>query len=113
MIENRLVPNVNIFSKINSSMPVDDFSLKGFGVNSLQESEGSSFKSVLSGMVSSINSEIDKPDELMNRQLTGDSEVDIHDVTTAIAKAELGITLASQVTSKVVAAYNAVMQISI
>ncbi len=113
MIENRLVPNVNIFSNINSSMQIDDFSQKGFGVSSLNDSQGSDFKTVLSGLVSKINNEIDKPDQLLNRQMMGDSEVDIHDVTTAIAKADLGLTLATQVTSKVVSAYTAVMNISI
>ena len=45
--------------------------------------------------------------------MMGNQDVDIHDVTTAIAKAELGINLATQVTSKVVTAYNTVMNISI
>ncbi len=113
MIENKIVPNINIFSNINSSMPIDDFSMKGFGVSSLNETEGSDFKTVLSGLVGKINNEIDKPDQLLTRQMMGDSEVDIHDVTTAIAKADIGITLATQITSKVVNAYSAVMNISI
>ena len=43
----------------------------------------------------------------------GNPNVDVHDVMTAIAKADIGITLATQVTSKVVTAYNTVMNISI
>ena len=113
MIDNKIVPNVNIFSNINSTMQIDDFSLKGFGASSLNDVQGADFKTVLSGLVSNINSEIDKPDQLLNRQMMGDSEVDIHDVTTAIAKAELGINLATQITSKVVNAYTTVMNISI
>lgn len=113
MIENRLVPNVNIFSNISSSMPIDEFSQKGFGASNLKESDGVSFKNVLSGLVSNLNSEVEKPDQLLNQQMMGDSDVDIHDVMTAIAKAEMGISLAAQVTSKVVTAYNTVMNISI
>ncbi len=113
MLENRLVPNINIFSNLSSSMPIDEFSQKGFGISSMKESNGSDFKTVLSGLVSNINSEIEKPDQLLNQQMMGNSEVDIHDVMTAIAKADLGITLATQVTSKVVSAYNTVMNISI
>ncbi len=113
MIENRLVPNINIYSDLSRSMPVDEFSQKGFGVSSLKESNSSDFKTVLSGLVSNLNNEVEKPDQLLNQQLTGNSEVDIHDVITAISKAELGISLASQITSKVVTAYNTVMQISI
>ena len=113
MIENRLVPNINIFSNAASSMPIDEFSQKGFGASNLKETDGVSFKNVLSGLVSNLNSEVEKPDQLFNQQLMGNSDVDIHDVMTAVAKAELGVSLAAQVTSKVVTAYNTVMNISI
>jgi len=113
MIENRLVPNINIFSNVSSSMPIDEFSQKGFGTSNINSTEGVSFKNVLSGLVSNLNSEVEKPDQLLNQQMMGDSDVDIHDVMTAIAKAEMGISLAAQVTSKVVTAYNTVMNISI
>ncbi len=111
MIENRIVPNVNIFSNINSANQIDEFSLKGFGNAAIKEC--ADFKTVLSGMVSNLNSEIEKPDQLLNQQMMGNPEVDIHDVITAMSKAELGITLATQMTSKVINAYNAVMNISI
>lgn len=111
MIENKIYPNMNIFSKMNSAMPIDEFSQKGFGVSSVQE--GADFKTVLSGLVSNLNNEVEKPDQLLNQQMMGNPEVDIHDVMTAVAKAEIGITLATQVTSKVVSAYNTVMNISI
>lgn len=110
MIDNRLVPNINIFSNSISSMPLDEFSQKGFGVSNVGNSD---FKTVLSGLVSNLNNEVDKPDQLINEQLAGNPDVDIHDVMTAIAKAELGISLATQVTSKVVNAYNTVMNLSI
>ena len=113
MIENRLIPNVNIFSDVASSRPVGDFSKKGFGLEALNESDGTSFKNVLSGMITNLNNEIDKPDQLLNEQMMGNPDVDIHDVVTAMAKAELGISLATQMTSKVVNAYTSVMQISI
>ena len=112
MIENRITPNINIFSDLSSRMPIDEFSQKGFGVSNLDSKE-TSFKNVLSGMISNINSEIQKPDQLLNEQMTGNSDVDIHDVMTAVAKAELGISLATQVTSKVVNAYNTIMNLSI
>ncbi len=113
MIENRLVPNINIFSNVSSSMPIDEFSQKGFGISNLNKQESVSFKNVLSGMVSNLNAEVEKPDQLLNQQMMGNSDVDIHDVMTAVAKAELGVSLAAQMTSKVVTAYNTVMNISI
>lgn len=114
MIENKIYPNMNIFTnKINSAMPIDEFSQKGFGVSSLKESGGADFKTVLSGLVSNLNHEVEKPDQLLTQQMMGNSDVDIHDVMTAVAKAELGVTLATQMTSKVINAYNTVMNISI
>ncbi len=113
MIESRLTPNINIFSDLSSRMPIDEFSQKGFGVSNLHSSEEVSFKNVLSGMISNVNTEINKPDQLLNEQMMGNSEVDIHDVMTAVAKAELGVSLATQVTSKVVSAYNTIMNLSI
>lgn len=110
MLENRIVPNINIFSNM-SSAPIDDFSKKGFSING--SSQGSDFKSVLSGLVSNLNNEVEKPDQLLSAQMSGNPDVDIHDVMTAISKAEIGVTLATQMTSKVIAAYNSVMQISI
>lgn len=110
MIENRIVPNINIFSNSISSMPVDEFSQKGFGASNVS---GSDFKTVLSGLVSNLNQEVEKPDQLLNQQMSGNPDVDIHDVMTAISKAEIGVTLATQVTSKVINAYNTVMNISI
>ncbi len=110
MIENRVIPNINIFSNLQASMPTDEFSQKGFGTSNI---DGASFKNVLSGMVSNLNNEIQKPDQLLSEQMLGSSDVDIHDVMTAMAKAELGVTLATQVTSKVITAYNTVMNISI
>ena len=110
MIENRIVPNVNIFSNVSQSMPIDDFSKQGFGMSKLDES-GQSFKDVLTGLVSNVNNEIQKPDQLLQAQMMGNTDVDIHDVVTAIAKADLGVTMAVQMTSKVVAAYNTIMNI--
>ncbi len=113
MIENRLVPNIDILSDFSRTMPIDEFSQKGFGVSSMKDAPGNDFKTVLSGLVSDLNNDIAKPDQLLNQQMTGNSEVDIHDVMAAMSKAELGISLATQITSKVVNAYNTVMNISI
>ena len=113
MIENRMIPNINIFSNLTHAMPIDDFSKQGFGVSKLDEKNQTSFKEILSGLVSNVNNEIQKPDQLLQAQMMGNTDIDIHDVVTAIAKADLGVTMAVQMTSKVVAAYNSIMNISI
>ena len=114
MIQNRIVPNIDIFSDLSSVRPVPtgDFSKNSFGVGSVN-SDGMDFKTVLSGMVSNLNNEMQKPDQLLSEQMSGNPDVDIHDVMTAISKAELGVTVATQVTSKLITAYNSIMQISI
>ena len=38
---------------------------------------------------------------------------DIHDVMTAMAKAELGVTVATNITTKIVQAYDKIMQIQL
>ena len=115
MLQDRLVPNINIFSDLSSvrSVPTGDFSKNSFGMNPLNKSETADFKTVLSGLISNVNNDLQKPDQLLSEQMSGNSEVDVHDVMTAISKAELGVTVATQVTAKIITAYNAVMQISI
>ena len=81
MIENRLVPNINIFSGVSSSMPIDEFSQKGYGLSNLKATEGASFKDVLSGLVSNLNAEVEKPDQLLREQMMGNSDVDIHETS--------------------------------
>ncbi len=113
MIENRIVPNINIFSNVSQAIPLDDFSKRGFGLSKIDKEKETGFKDILAGLVSNVNEEIQKPDQLLQAQMSGNQEVDIHDVVTAIAKADLGVTMAVQMTSKVITAYNQVMQISI
>ena len=50
-------------------MPIDEFSQKGFGMSSIKENGGADFKTVLSGLVSNLNSELEAPDRLMNQQM--------------------------------------------
>ena len=110
---NNYVPNVNMFSAINEpkffSLPQGG----AFKIDAISDTPNTSFKDILSGMVSNVNEEVQKPDELLRAHMNGSNDVDVHDVITAMAKAELGVSLATQVTSKVVSAYNTVMQISV
>ncbi|MBR6163066.1 flagellar hook-basal body complex protein FliE [bacterium] len=109
---NNFIPSVNMFSQINQAKYFD--TLNGpFKLDAISETPNTSFKDVLAGMVSNVNEEIQKPDELLTSHMNGNSDVDVHDVITAISKAELGVSLATQVTSKVVSAYNTVIQISV
>lgn len=92
-----------------SSMP----SMPSLGVKSIDETQGSSFKGVMSNLTQSLNQDMNAPDQLLKDSMTGNSDVDIHDVMTAMAKAEISVSVATQVTSKVIQAYDKIMQISV
>jgi len=53
------------------------------------------------------------PDVLLKDAMSGSQNVDIHDVMTAMSKAELSINVATQVTGKVIQAYDRIMQLQV
>lgn len=71
------------------------------------------FKGVMSNLAQGLNQEMNAPDKLLKSAMAGDSDVDIHDIMTAMAKAEMTVSVATQVTSKVIQAYDKIMQISV
>lgn len=81
--------------------------------NSIDSGDGVSFKGVMSGLADNLNKELNAPDQLLKDAMTGSNDVDIHDVMTAMAKAELSVNVATQVTSKVIQAYDKIMQIQV
>ena len=105
------VPKVNLFGHIETAKANDRVNLPN--LNSLEKTEGTSFKGVMGELVQNLNADMSKPDNLLSDLVSGKPNVDIHDVMTAMAKAELGVTIASQITSRVVTAYDRVSQIQI
>lgn len=74
--------------------------------------QGPTFKDVMGGVVSNVNETLGAPDALMRQSMTGGT-VDVHDVMIANAKAELAINVTAQVATKVVQAYDRILQIQI
>lgn len=72
-----------------------------------------SFKNVMMDTLQGVNETLSAPDELMQQAMTGTSGVDIHDVMVANAKADLAINVATQVTTKIIQAYDRLLQIQI
>ena len=105
------VPKVNLFGHIETAKANDRVSLPS--LNSLEKTEGTSFKGVMGELVQNLNADMSKPDNLLSDLVSGKPNVDIHDVMTAMAKAELGVSIASQITSRVVTAYDRISQIQI
>ena len=79
----------------------------------VEKPETADFKSVMSGLVEKFNTDLNAPDQLLKDAMMGSNNVDIHDVMTAMAKAEINVNIATQVTGKVIQAYDKIMQISI
>ena len=67
----------------------------------------------MSGLVENLNTELNAPDDLLKDVMSGSKNVDIHDVMTAMAKSEISINVATQLTGKVIQAYDKVMQIQV
>ena len=75
--------------------------------------ETADFKSVMSGLIEKFNTDLNAPDGMLKDVMAGNDNVDIHDVMTAMAKAELGVSVVTQVTTKIINAYDRVSQIQI
>jgi len=70
------------------------------------------FKDVMAGMVKELNNTTKAPDQVMQSAMTGNG-ADIHDAIIAISKAEIGINIATNITTKVVQAYEKVISIQV
>lgn len=96
-----------------SNIPMTGNSIASMKSDSLDSTQGANFKDVMTGLAQNLNQDINAPDGLLKSAMEGNSDVDIHDVMTAMAKAELSVNVATQITSKVIQAYDKIMQISV
>ncbi len=115
MIEKKFAPNVNLFeriqpTKLNTGISYD---MSPMRLNRMEKLEANDFKAVFSGLIENFNQELNAPDQLLKDTMQGSNNVDIHDVMTAMAKAEVGVTVATNITTKIVQAYDKIMQIQI
>ena len=82
-------------------------------LNRVEEVGTSDFSSVMSGLVENLNTQMEAPDNLLKEVMMGSQNVDIHDVMTAMSKAEIAVSVATTVTGKVIQAYDKIMQLQI
>lgn len=108
----------SFFQKVNLAGGISNTS---FGMNvmpsgkldALDETQTASFKDVMGGLAHGLNNDLAAPDKLLKSAMAGDSDVDIHDVMVAMSKAEMSVNIATQITTKVIQAYEKIMQISV
>ena len=82
-------------------------------MNRVEEVGTADFSSVMSGLVENLNTQMEAPDNLLKEAMMGSENVDIHDVMTAMSKAELSVSIATTITGKVIQAYDKIMQLQI
>lgn len=70
------------------------------------------FQDVMVGLAGKLNNTINAPDQVLQDAISGNG-ADIHDAVIAMSKAEIGINIATQVTSKIVQSYEKIMSIQV
>jgi len=71
-----------------------------------------SFNDVMKSLVKNLDTTVKAPDQVLQDAITGNN-ADVHDVMIAISKAEIGLNLATSITTKVVQSYEKVMSIQV
>ena len=111
---NGFVPRYDLEARIQHSK-IDSwgYDLPGARMSRVEGPDTADFASVMSGLVENLNTEMNAPDNLLKDAMMGNENVDIHDVMTAMAKAELSVSVATTAVGKVIQAYDKIMQLQI
>lgn len=111
---NGFIPRYDLEARIQHSK-IDSwgYDIPSARMNRVEEPSTADFSSVMSGLVENLNTEMNAPDSLLKDAMMGSENVDVHDVMTAISKAELSVTVATTITGKVIQAYDKIMQLQI
>lgn len=110
----KYIPKYDLASRIQHTKYDPEWGIRPSArLDRVETPETTDFKQVLSGLMEDLNEQANAPDSMMKDVMSGNKNVDIHDVMTAMAKAEISINVATQVTGKIINAYDRVMQISV
>ena len=111
---NGFIPRYDLEARIQHSK-IDSwgYDIPGARMSRVEGPDTVDFSSVMSGLVENLNNEMNAPDNLLKDAMMGNENVDIHDVMTAMSKAELSISVATTAVGKVIQAYDKIMQLQI
>jgi len=104
------IAKLNTFGSIRQTS--FEAGMKPFGTNNVSANGGVSFSQTLLDAAKNLNETVNAPETVMQDMLQGNG-ADIHDVITAINKAELSVSVATQITTKVIQAYDKIMNIQV
>ncbi len=111
---NGFVPRYDLEARIQHSK-IDSwgYDLPGARMGRIEGPDTVDFSSVMSGLVENLNNQMSAPDNLLKDAMMGSENVDIHDIMTAMSKAEISISVATTAVGKVIQAYDKIMQLQI
>ena len=111
---NGFIPRYDLEARIQHSK-IDSwgYDLPGARMSRVEGPDTVDFSSVMSGLVENLNNEMNAPDNLLKDAMMGNENVDVHDVMTAMSKAEISISVATTAVGKVIQAYDKIMQMQI
>jgi len=103
--------------KLKLKADINDTKINPFETSMRLDNVGASkeipkFNEVFTGLVKNVDQTMKAPDQLMENAILGNG-ADIHDVMVAMTKAELTVQVATQMTSKVIQAYEKVISIQL
>ncbi len=105
------IPKINLNERMETSKLNSTSFITPLRMKSVEQPETSDFKTVFSGLVENLNNQIEAPDQILSDAMMG--HADVHDVMSAISKAEIQVSLATTVVGKVIQAYEKISQINI
>ena len=106
-------PNYNLEARIQHTKLDSWGNIPSARMSRVEGPDTADFSSVMSGLVENLNTQMEAPDNLLKDVMMGNQNVDIHDVMTAMSKAELAVSIATTATGKVIQAYDKIMQLQI
>lgn len=107
-------PSYDLASRIQHTKFDSQFGkMPSMRMERIESPDGANFKQVFSGLVENLNDQMEAPDNLLKDVMSGNQNVDIHDVMTAMSKSEITVNLATQMVGKVINAYDRISQISV
>lgn len=109
-MQNKFTPLIDVVNGISDGKL--NTSLQPMRMKPINQPETTSFSQVMGNLVSDLNTSVSAPDEVMQNAITGNG-ADIHDVMIAMSKAEIGLSVATQITGKVIQTYEKIMSIQV
>jgi len=107
------IPKYDLASRIQHTKFTSGNNMPSLRMDAVESLETPNFKQVFSGLVENLNAEANAPDNMLKDVMSGNHNVDIHDVMTAMSKSEISINIATQMVGKVINAYDRISQISV